>query len=68
MNNNSHIDEIRSIFKTAISKGLLSIALRAKMLELNLKKSETKNKKISISEISEEEIDNLIQELEESIK
>ena len=55
-----HIEEIKKIFAAAIEKGHLSTALRAKMLEVKLMKTQVKN----LKELSEQEINEMIKEID----
>ncbi len=65
-----HLEEVRKIFEIAISKNMLSIALRAKILEVKIqqdqKKSAKDDGKIKIHDMSEDEIDAMLDELKKA--
>lgn len=69
INYKQHLEEIRKIFELALSKGTLSTALRAKMLEMQMQKDRAKaDHKIHVQNLSETELDELIRELQKECK
>lgn len=63
----THIEAIRKIFLQAITKGNLSTALRAKILEIKLEQQQSKDNKIDFTKISENELEEMIRNIESQL-